>query len=561
MSGCCSCRGTQVGGSRVLIVDNEPEYRLAQQRLLEMWDYEPVVAEGFGERLMDSAVDLARRYRCRLAVVDAQLQNDELRTDDSGLALLGRLDPARTVMVGYNLPAGTVTEALRRGAFDCVDKELGPDPLRSALDRAACHACCCRTDTFIEMPAGYTTESIARSLCPETAEALSVEVDCVLGQLFPAAQHIALEVITGVEAASGISLSAMRQRSVVFRATVDHLPALTVVKIARSARVTEEVRRFKEHIEDRLPWRTYPSLTAHRVLWDFAGVAYDFIGGADKAGAARTFTRFFAEEDDPEVLVRPLASFFSTRCWGYLYDNDPGRKPGLGNLVSAYDRTWEGQLSEWFPAWQALPATTTVAGFGPAVIQPARWLVDNQARSAEVPWTEAVTHGDLHGDNLFIDEDMRPFPIDFERTGSGPILRDVVELIQDVITRLVDVGDEDLALCYELAAALCVPATPDEAMPVTRAILDQPGAAKAHRVAQALLDVAAHGVHSGDHRELLWGILLDSLFVYRVVPPEAPRWRRTLLLAAVICQRLDTWPNPDWLPADWPSPAWLTVDV
>ena len=170
----------------------------------------------------------------------------------------------------------------------------------------------------------------------------------------------------------------------------------------------------------------------------------------------------------------------------------------------------------------------------------------------------AVTHGDLHGDNLFVDA-QNAWPIDFERTGPGPILRDFVELIQDLLTRAARFSLADLPVFYELAVAICTPIRPDQRMQMTQAIKDHPEAHKAFAVVQDLQLLAATRTQYTDRREYLWGLLLNSLFVVRLLDQEQDTTRReiTLLLAAVICDRLACWGKQDWRPKDSPPLNWI----
>ncbi|GAB4195772.1 MAG: hypothetical protein OHK0022_12740 [Roseiflexaceae bacterium] len=220
--------------------------------------------------------------------------------------------------------------------------------------------------------------------------------------------------------------------------------------------------------------------------------------------------------------------------------------------------TWDGALSEELTTWSNLKQTRVFPSVPVELPDPRHWLADNhqechQVRGARI----AVTHGDLHGDNLFVD-DRNAWPIDFERTGPGPILRDFVELIQDLLTRAARFTLTDLPVFYELAVAICTPIRPDQPMQTTQAIEEHPEARKAFAVVQDLQLLAAQRTQYTDRREYLWGLLLNSLFVVRLLNEDEPRREITLLLAAVICDRLARWNKRDWRPKDAPPLNWIT---
>ena len=66
---------------------------------------------------------------------------------------------------------------------------------------------------------------------------------------------------------------------------------------------------------------------------------------------------------------------------------------------------------------------------------PVTWVLKHRVDSSTLSARQAITHGDLHGDNIFVD-DIHAWAIDFERSGEGHILRDFTELEVDILTRL-----------------------------------------------------------------------------------------------------------------------------
>jgi hypothetical protein len=219
-------------------------------------------------------------------------------------------------------------------------------------------------------------------------------------------------------------------------------------------------------------------------------------------------------------------------------------------------------LSREFTNWCKDDRRHTFANVGVLgeLPQPTRWLVEHAQEAYQVRGTyQALTHGDFHGDNLFVDA-YYAWPIDFERTGPGPILRDFVELIQDILTRIAFHSDSGMSasteatLLYELAVALCDQQRPNASMRATKAIEADSVAHTAFIVVQKLQQIAQERSGYIDQREFLWGLLLNNLFVLRLLPKSSPRYRRTLLLASVLCVRLEQWGAP------WPTQGMQSVD-
>jgi streptomycin 6-kinase len=162
---------------------------------------------------------------------------------------------------------------------------------------------------------------------------------------------------------------------------------------------------------------------------------------------------------------------------------------------------------------------------------------------------QAVTHGDLHGDNLFVEKE-RAWIIDFERTGPGHALRDFAELEVDIFTRLANPQQLDWPTLLELALALVRPATPTAAIMPTALINATPAALKALNVIKEVRSLAQEVVHHTDQREYLWSMLFDALFIASIGSAAPDQQLRAMLLSALICERLSSW-GEQWPPVDW----------
>ncbi len=175
-----------------------------------------------------------------------------------------------------------------------------------------------------------------------------------------------------------------------------------------------------------------------------------------------------------------------------------------------------------------------------SITNPVLWVLKHLDDSLFLEVRQAITHGDLHGDNLFVDGE-RAWAIDFERTGPGHILRDFVELETDILTRLAPFADANLSRFYELTATLTEASDPLTPFQPTAQLLADPETYKVLEVISGLRRLAYEVAHPEDFREYLWGLLLDTVFVATLVSEDSPQRERALLLGGMFCERLQHW--------------------
>jgi FixJ family two-component response regulator len=551
---------------RVLVVDNDAKTREQHTRLLLGWGFIPVVARGTGEELLTDAVRQARDRRCQVALVDMRLRDDYDKRDWSGLELVPKLHPTAAIIVSGFGDRKSVVSALKEyGAFDFVGKEDGPEQIQKTIEEAAHQLSACVHRAHISWSHDLSSERIRDLLFPDRPDVPDDEADELIGRMFPQAQRVALTLIADdldapLDDLSEVfgPVSALRRQSRVFRATIDDQRAFRVVKLARTDKIARELSNYHTYVQFGLQEMYRPEQFAEALLWDIGGVAYSYVGnsGLGAPGGPRTFTTYYRAAERADQILPPLRHFFALTNWGNWYRNEI--KPLGMSLFDAYDTIWRGVLRRSLNTWAHHDRQHQIDGFPASLPNPTRWLADHFQTSQLVLHTrQAVTHGDLHGDNLFVDKD-RAWPIDFERTGPGPILRDFVELTQDIMTRIGRLGAGDLDVMYELIMAICASQLADTSMPISAAIRDNAEALKALEVVRGLQCLAYERAQYDDQREYLWGLLLNNMFVLTLLPEDSGRQARTLLFASVICSRLDHWERRSaWPPKDWPPIEWL----
>lgn len=128
---------------RVLVVENEVGMRERYGESLNEWGYEPVLACGKGDALMEHARKLAREDVCHVAQVDMRLGDDRAADDIRGLELIPQLLPAVSiVLTGYGNIDTSRKAFVESGAFDFVGKQDAPE-MRTRIAAAGRVACMC----------------------------------------------------------------------------------------------------------------------------------------------------------------------------------------------------------------------------------------------------------------------------------------------------------------------------------------------------------------------------------------------------------------------------------
>ncbi|MEJ2554812.1 MAG: phosphotransferase [Anaerolineae bacterium] len=522
--------------ARILVIDNDPRVGPDLQGILDPLGYRVQIARGVGHNLLDQAITLAQRFRPHVAIVDVRLL-DEYTDDRSGLALLNGLQSARSILYSAYLKPEVTREA-HSGAASWVSKGESPQHLLDEVARVARETC--RGDLHLDRPRGLSSPRIVEALFGPESDVPVDEVEDVLGRLFPENDEISLEVL-GPTVVSPHTVP--RGRSVVLKVQADGLEPV-VVKLAPSRRIRDEERNYQEHARGRLVGQFYAQLERIVEFWDLGGATYNFLGSSLKA--LPSFADFYRNERGGLVILRPLAHFFQ-EVWGRHYAQ-PLQEKSVP-LFEVYGRAL--RLKERLENFGHQEEKWAFPGLSVSLTNPVPWALRHANDSLIPDSRQAITHGDLHGDNLFVDSE-HAWAIDFERTGPGHILRDFIELEVDIVTRLVSFPGHDLSRLYELAVVLAKPSEPVASIRGTSGLLAEPETRKALGVVAGLRRLAYEVTHYQDSREYLWGLLLDTLFVAALAAEGAPQRERALLFGSVLCERLRHW-GGEWPPEDWPA--------
>jgi len=513
---------------RVLVVDNDETICKYLTLALTRRAYSVQVAEGSGAQLLNNAVTLAHRFRPHVAIVDLRLVDDYI-DEQSGLELLPQLQSARCILYSSYLAASVTRKAARQyNAYAWVDK-YETEALFNTVKEAAQEASAGARAIEVEWPPTWPLTQIVDKLLatPDGAGDSSLLED-LIAQLFPKNRHFIPEAIAGSERSVG---SFLRGRSVVTKIYADNFEP-KVLKLASAAATQREAQNYEQYVQNWLPGLHATRLEQSAIFWDLGGTIYSFMGSSDRV--LPTFAQHYAAKDHIERIVQPLRHFF-TKIWQPHYAN---RQLVNESLFTTYNQLF--QLEQRWSRIEPALLTNLRRRLGANRCDPVAWVQQNQKLSWFPEVWHAVTHGDLHGDNLFI-EGEQAWIIDFERTGRSHALRDFAELEVDLYTRLA-AHHLDWQTLEELATVLVAPTQPEQLANPTLMLSVYPEATKALTIINTVRQLALEVSPYSDQREYLWAVLLDALYVASIRPIDAHQRQRALLYASVICEQLQRWP-------------------
>ncbi|MGB0385343.1 MAG: phosphotransferase [Ardenticatenaceae bacterium] len=517
---------------RVLVVENDNRWRLVHEKNLTRWGWLPFIAQGEGQSLLKDAIDKVLIYRCHAALVDLRLVDHDSRSDNSGLNLIPKLQPTPSIIVsGYADFFVARTALMEKGARHFIGKEEGPELLKQVIEEVLQTMCAATKEIEIEWPPGLSAQAIVSRLLPDARDSVPIDqVNDVLGLLFPDAKRLRLETLDGL---NELSQSGPRLHSVVLKVYIDDFLQPEFLKIASPEDIQTQGERYRSYVEGRL-FGTFHSLLKKEVyLWDIGAATYDFLSAPNQK--MKTWAQLYQSTESIDELVKPLQFFFD-ELWSHHYHLE-NQKSGP-HLLKAYCNVWgKNWCNRLQDAYQG--KYLKIYALKPDLLNPVRWLLDRQSNGTIPPTRLAITHGDLHGGNLFV-YDGHAWVIDFERTGPGPIYQDFVELETDLLVQLTHF--EDLQTFHNLVSTLLSATTADQ-IKLGSPTHKKTDANKALAVIKALRQLAEKTIPKFNMKQYLWGLLFDSLFLISLPALKHPQNKaqhdRALLLGGLICERLE----------------------
>ncbi len=415
--------------ARILVVDNDPSVGDDLQLIFSTLNYQVELAQGSGPALLADALQRAQRFRPHIAIIDVRLL-DDYSDELSGVTLLKPFASARCILYSAHLTADLVREALRDHVYDWINKADRPERLIGIVERAAKSISAASNDLAIHWPQAWQIDEILAQVFADDNGKGTVSttlLDDIMVQLYPA--HHALYPTT-MNGAVATPTATSRHRSFVTKIQPDNLEP-QVAKVAKAGDVAQEVTCYNDHIKDRLSGHFHTRLERHATFWNVGIALYSFLG--TPLNDIRTFSSFYQEQSDSNSIFQPLKHFF-TEVWRRHYDERTPfhRHTTLYDIYKdefGLDKKLERQPNR--SVYQLFDRVQ------PSLPDPIQWLSRHRDDNSIPRLMCATVHGDLHGDNLFVN-DRYAWVIDFERTGPSHALRDFAELEIDILTRLVD---------------------------------------------------------------------------------------------------------------------------
>jgi CheY-like chemotaxis protein len=524
---------------RILVVDDEARVRKDMVSILKKRGYAVLAPEGIGPALVRKTREAARSFRPHVAIVDLSL--DGMPANRKGLSLLEELKSARCILYSGNLSIKLAREIQEKyPGVTWVEKDDKIQTLLALVAKKAGEVSTSERPQLITKPADWSENTLITLLGRESSAPPDLPDD-ILAQLFPESSRIELESLDQ----SIVTLqSVSRGRSAVTKAYHDGKFEPQLVKIAPFDAIEREAANYRRHIEGNLGGRFNAQLVRDVLFWDLGGVLYNFL---DQAGTPLvTFHEHYDKTQEPAAILAPLRHFY-LGTWRNFYDR-PSPAPDEERLGDYYNRVFK--LGEHMPGFPEQGEQISIQGVRAPLLNPVQWLGRHMQQSAIVPYRLAVTHGDLHSDNLFVDG-QHAWVIDFERTGPGHILRDFIEMEVDLFTRLgPGSGGPEVNMDLLVAGLMLVGQVNFELDPEMCKHITHHSISKVLEVIREHRRICAEVVHPTDVREYLWGLLFDLVYLVTHILHDPAQRERALLLGGLVCERLkrgNRWSGPELL--------------
>ena len=510
---------------RVLIVDNDPIVRTHLEKLLSYLRYSVACAMGEGSLLRDNARKLAQRFRPHTIVVDLRLGDDEDKQDVSGFEMMKYFKNTPLILYSSYLNMDIMRQAFKDyNVMDVVKKNDHPHKLEEAVLHAVQQTSNFHRTLEVIFEDNWSYSLIIQYLFGRATANVPQPSDIadILGQLFNGKTRLKICAL-GENIPSTRLVS--RGHSVVVKAFPDDLEPVAV-KFAPTRQIQQEQENYKEHIAGRMPNQFCALLNKTNAFWDVGAAVYSFLGSTNHN--LPSFSAFYQKEPDPQKILKPLRHFFE-EVWAGFYQN----------LTLMHDVSLFEQYDEFLHLTKRLrkyPASTTPPGFDKQT-NPFEWLLQNQMKSQVPQAQNCITHGDLHGDNLFTDG-LHSWAIDFERTGRNHAYRDFAELEMDIFSRLLAGENQSFEEFHTLAMSFASSLESWENLP--KNLAENKEVMKAVTVSKGLRACARKLLPAFDPQQYRWALCLDAIFVALITPRgDLLQKYRAWIIASALCDEIE----------------------
>ena len=318
------------------------------------------------------------------------------------------------------------------------------------------------------------------------------------------------------------------------------LPRPVVIKIGLRNKVEREAQNYQRHVKFFLTGNCTTQLDAFYTR-DLGGLLYTL----NLAGESKNLKEFFESKAASEI-VRALTHLFKETCAPWYRSHKAARYANLrDSYLEAFDlqdkpQRIPGEIQALHPEIDWTAPRVTLAPLAGEYPNPLLWLKNE--RAAWMPVSTCITHGDLHADNILINEHGECWLIDFYRTYPSHILRDFVVLETDLKYRLMGEIKPSDFIIFE---STLIDWDPRQTFSLPKALPP-----RVHKTGQVIAGLRAQAwsllnlqTIKDAQREYLASLLMATLNVLRLrhmkTPALAPRRELALLSTLLLCERLE----------------------
>jgi two-component system, response regulator RegA len=529
-------KSTHINTRKILLVDDDSNFYRPISRWLQEREYVVTIARSYQQ-----AEHLLGTEHFHLAIIDLWLQGGN-GTKDEGLILLadiekkGLADHLPCIVLTGHSSVKRVMEATQKYNARYIPKDPGYDQkLLDDVDSLFTKRVKINFDLEYELDSIERLPEIAdevnwASLVPPPRNVLISQVQDLFGKLFNDETSIYLSKMK-----PGLTGSAL----VRVEPSIDFgVIKSSVVKINRIDKVEPEASNYEKYVQ-----RLIPNASTHMIACytsHLGGIKYTFMESQNKR--YREFDEFFFEATPDQILKSLEQLFFKSCSLWYTQAQIPRhnniRDMYYSALALNHDLMAE-RLSKVIPGYESNQESLVFPATGEMLINPLYWITENREKFV-MPVRQSITHGDLTGRNIMVDEDNKCWLIDFFRTYPSHILRDFMILETDIKYRLMSCPPFEKFISLE--TRLLNQKLSSKNVTVPEAFT--PEMSKTLKVLQGLHSFAANTnqARNGDERfrkEFLLSLLMVTLNVIRLKHILPERKLHALYSAVLICKELE----------------------
>jgi DNA-binding NarL/FixJ family response regulator len=463
------------------VVDNDEHFLKQTRRGFELRGYYVLHATG-----ADEAKRLLAQERVHIAIIDIRLKDDTDEYDKSGLELAMAVDQmiGKVIITAYEVTLDDVHRMFGSDATEIqpapsfVPKKSGFAALLMTTDKVFREQAGINEKLEVDYRPGAEPDSLVdqvedlRGADERTKQMIAQELDDLFRKLFKDEQAITVYGMTPGRGGSGVARVRPLYR--------DMQGSLAVVKFGYIDNFIQEEDSYRQYIDPFLP--RYATFMRGNPAWTqrLGGAKFLFVGmSGDEPG---DFLHFYLNRHIPDDAVTQAIRNIFTRSWAIWYENKFDWIEGKDlDLVKSFTAQLFSEQKHWDELRDSVNALLDGKSFrGMSLVRAGeasdqigiqmgkkRWLLPDpvdfllsKVHLLPTPKYVCVTHGDLNPRNIFIDESLNAWLIDFFKTSEGPALRDIADLESSIKFQLLQTNN--LAALLEFEIALLTPTTLSE---------------------------------------------------------------------------------------------------